>query len=200
MSGSVTVHPHIRGEYLCVCRKPRKSCGSSPHPWGIRQQVWFSCRQDAVHPHIRGEYLQFESFYTPQYGSSPHPWGIRHCVPCRPCRVRFIPTSVGNTLFSRLLIWMVTVHPHIRGEYIQLDAHPLFARGSSPHPWGIRPRCGCPSARQRFIPTSVGNTREEKEVVQSIAVHPHIRGEYQTSKQSIRSQDGSSPHPWGIHR
>src|ERR1035437_5878277 len=32
-----------------------------------------------------------------------------------------------------------------------------------------------------------------------IAVHPHIRGEYDSSSAASQAKDGSPPHPWGIH-
>jgi len=46
----------------------------------------------------------------------------------------------------------------------------------------------------------VGNTQSLHPPCQSIAVHPHIRGEYKVQSASILSICGSSPHPWGIRR
>ena len=91
----------------------------------------------AVHPHIRGEYLiGFDS--TPeQDGSSPHPWGIRQLSIKVPSLKRFIPTSVGNTTPVWGASLQLSVHPHIRGEYVEVSPILVRHRGSSPHPWGI---------------------------------------------------------------
>ncbi len=34
-----TVHPHTRGEYMIPSPRERRSSGSPPHTWGIRQQL-----------------------------------------------------------------------------------------------------------------------------------------------------------------
>ena len=51
-------------------------------------------------------------------GSSPHPWGIRQRTLAERNRLRFIPTSVGNTHYRRYTQRPHAVHPHIRGEYV----------------------------------------------------------------------------------
>ena len=70
--------------------------------------------------------------------------------------------------------------------------------GSSPHPWGIRFLSVGEQGIQRFIPTSVGNTRWARFPITRTTVHPHIRGEYCIRTDIIRCALGSSPHPWGI--
>ena len=113
-------------------------------------------------------------------------------------KIRFIPTSVGNTGDERGQALVQTVHPHIRGEYLSLWFYLFLYLGSSPHPWGIRLihlryRLTC-----RFIPTSVGNTSTYPCPIQGASVHPHIRGEYGQKELQLIFVYGSSPHPWGI--
>ena len=154
----ISVHPHIRGEYVetarrinCGSRFIPTSVGNTTHPPTIQAYL-------SVHPHIRGEYFYLPLPYPRRFGSSPHPWGIRTERIAVDICVRFIPTSVGNTTRWRFSTGRETVHPHIRGEYALDGPWEKLKGGSSPHPWGIQevpvelPRV------PRFIPTSVGNT------------------------------------------
>ncbi len=93
---------------------------------------------------------------------------------------------------------MLTVHPHIRGEYATAGTGNKLGYGSSPHPWGIPQLLGQTPCSFRFIPTSVGNTKYVTHRIPPTAVHPHIRGEYSWRYGSIFCDRGSSPHPWGI--
>ena len=70
--------------------------------------------------------------------------------------LRFIPTCVGKWPASPGAAAFPPVHPHVRGEMLDmlgmLDAH----GGSSPRAWGNGGGDGQGSARIRFIPTCVG--------------------------------------------
>ena len=55
-------------------------------------------------------------------------------------------------------------------------------------------------AWERFIPTCVGNTPPGRIWRRTIAVHPHMRGEYGGPVASEIVVRGSSPHAWGILR
>ena len=151
-------HPHMRGEYTCNAITAWAMLGSSPHAWGIRPIKRTKNNGYSVHPHMRGEYFADDPTTLVRAGSSPHAWGIP--VPkaqARPC-CRFIPTCVGNTMWSASRTGCSTVHPHMRGEYA---VHPIrrgHAAGSSPHAWGIRHRKNRKTVSLRFIPTCVGNT------------------------------------------
>ena len=152
--------------------------GSSPHTWGILSGDLVSwsavrfiptyvghtgrnCRQGhgrPVHPHIRGAYSLSWGSFSFCTGSSPHTWGIPlssllMCIP-----FRFIPTYVGHTGCLLDASPQATVHPHIRGAYVPLQATQFKNSGSSPHTWGIRQ----------------GTMAAEVET----PVHPHIRGAY----------------------
>jgi len=153
----MSVHPHIRGEYLHRHRGHNDCNGSPPHTWGIlqtplpsgrlhrftptyvgnTQQRHHTGRDHTVHPHIRGEYRGCKCHKTTSLGSPPHTWGIR-CSPAAPGRMnRFTPTYVGNTNAPKKIKDVNTVHPHIRGEYMRFDRFVPCRSGSPPHTWGI---------------------------------------------------------------
>ena len=174
-----TVHPHVRGEYPQAALRAIRTVGSSPRAWGIPEvdhlryapsrfiptcvgntsQRRRGYPDQPVHPHVRGEYPSQILPSGRWNGSSPRAWGIPHSVGSRGCRIRFIPTCVGNTLGLRLQGRKEAVHPHVRGEYSVLEVWKYPPAGSSPRAWGIL-RCTVRTiARIRFIPTCVGNTR-----------------------------------------
>ena len=90
-----------------------------------------------------------------------------------------------------------TVHPHARGERIGRPQKERSEDGSSPRPWGTRPRAGHPGPVGRFIPTPVGNATCQQERLTASAVHPHARGERTAAQPGAGSVNGSSPRPWG---
>ena len=51
-----------------------------------------------VHPHVRGEHIFLDLSFIAPIGSSPHPWGTLGGDFNANNPIRFIPTSVGNTL------------------------------------------------------------------------------------------------------
>ncbi len=174
----LSVHPHVRGEYTVTKRARRIFSGSSPRAWGIPGEDPQLLRLPLVHPHVRGEYQAPDCQIENQHGSSPRAWGIRPCDLGGIEAQRFIPTCVGNTPASPILTGMVTVHPHVRGEYSVVTLDVCKKHGSSPRAWGIR-RCRYRRAvDQRFIPTCVGNTRKRPRPQSHYSVHPHVRGEY----------------------
>ena len=131
-------------------------------------------------------------------GSSPRAWGIRrHETPSDTGR-RFIPTCVGNTSRRASSAFRPSVHPHVRGEYPARVNSPVWQRGSSPRAWGILSRPGRMRQAARFIPTCVGNTSMKANMVSSVAVHPHVRGEYCWPSPAWKRSPGSSPRAWGI--
>ena len=133
---------------------------------------------DAVHPHIRGEHKDNLGFQLVVFGSSPHPWGTHRHRSLLKFRLRFIPTSVGNTRLRSLNRPSTPVHPHIRGEHLNYGFLRVVMCGSSPHPWGTQCAACCRQISHRFIPTSVGNTMMRLFQRLPNSVHPHIRGEH----------------------
>ena len=159
-----------------------------------------SSHQDppSVHPHTSGEYRRCILRLGLNLGSSPHKWGIRRCVHCWPCRVRFIPTQVGNTQPLPGACASSPVHPHTSGEYVPVLDDVIRPDGSSPHKWGIRDELGKPELVLRFIPTQVGNTWRTCSGTWTHSVHPHTSGEYFYLLYYYCFPLGSSPHKWGI--
>ena len=131
-----------------------------------------------VHPHMRGEYRWSLPDHPCRAGSSPRAWGIPASTATRRANRRFIPTCVGNTCDSHYRCCRGSVHPHVRGEYINIHCRIVSIVGSSPRAWGIQSHRHAVSGRSRFIPTCVGNTRAVDELDHHLAVHPHVRGEY----------------------
>jgi len=174
---TVTVHPHVCGEYVAIRARVAGRHGSSPRVWGIpgpscywsipsrfiptcvgnTDEILKALLKVTVHPHVCGEYLGTMNANGRARGSSPRVWGIRCSSCCSSWSLRFIPTCVGNTSSSH-------------------DA----------------------SARIRFIPTCVGNTNQRRTFPCLPSVHPHVCGEYVSSPTDHRIQPGSSPRVWGI--
>ncbi len=117
----------------------------------------------------------------------------------RPQR-RFIPTPVGNTTTSSPTPKTSPVHPHARGEHDTGLLRLVRAAGSSPRPWGTPPINTHPPARERFIPTPVGNTAGLRGNCLTWPVHPHARGEHAGRTVTFSYSTGSSPRPWGTRR
>src|SRR6266446_1351838 len=107
---------------------------------------------------MRGEHHEAVYTWWECTGSSPHAWGTHTKTPPRAWTRRFIPTCVGNTVFSVVVCIFVSVHPHMRGEHGYRHGGSSFAGGSSPHAWGTLPVIAIPDGFNRFIPTCVGNT------------------------------------------
>ena len=130
-------------------------------------------------------------------GSSPRPWGTRRAARHQRRRLRFIPTSVGNTPAPAAPPPPTTVHPHVRGEHCPGEKSQKRIAGSSPRPWGTLGAALCDAVPGRFIPTSVGNTQPCWLTSTATAVHPHVRGEHQRGLTAQARKVGSSPRPWG---
>ena len=131
----------------------------------------------SVHPHERGELTEIGPALTAGDGSSPRAWGThRGLSTCSPA-CRFIPTSVGNSKKGLVVFKGLPVHPHERGELLEVD-HPLWRYdGSSPRAWGTPTVLYPHWLFLRFIPTSVGNSCTARYRGRWISVHPHERGE-----------------------
>ena len=112
-------------------------------------------------------------------GSPPHAWGILTYGTYGCLRGRFTPTCVGNTSTIPSRSPVVTVHPHMRGEYGGKGGSVNANAGSPPHAWGIHIFALLSGRRLRFTPTCVGNT--------------------QAQGKTLAEARGSPPHAWGIH-
>ena len=188
----------MRGEYQTGIGIGVPFSGSPPHAWGIRSPPSTPRDRVPVHPHMRGEYPWCHRANAPCAGSPPHAWGIRNRGVLFVQLPRFTPTCVGNTFGRRATTRKASVHPHMRGEYSTASASSIVLGGSPPHAWGIldhrKTVCrlvGSPphawgillrgqtnAVPRRFTPTCVGNTPWRFTVCVTVAVHPHMRGEY----------------------
>ena len=85
---------------------------------------------------MRGELESSDSPDPINRGSSPHAWGtVRKIKPILTIK-RFIPTCVGNCTADGQEVLSPAVHPHMRGELVNIYQTRLAMIGSSPHAWG----------------------------------------------------------------
>ena len=104
-------------------------------------------------------------------------WGTHYLLAVNLSDSRFIPTHVGNTLWT----WTTLA----------------VNCGSSPRMWGTLQRKSSASPEHRFIPTHVGNTMLIPTLMDLEPVHPHACGEhYSWGGVTIKTR-GSSPRMWG---
>ena len=136
----------------------------------------------------------FSSRYS---GSSPRTWGTPGAVwrSLRP--IRFIPTYMGNARRAPGGTATVTVHPHVHGERDYTEIPESITSGSSPRTWGTQCSSATLTFILRFIPTYMGNARENSTATASISVHPHVHGERRCFPVSGFLLVGSSPRTWG---
>ena len=214
------VHPHGRGELTRRFLTSANRVGSSPRAWGTRaaktaimaigrfiptgvgnSRALFRVRPSApVHPHGRGELSAWTPKTATRKGSSPRAWGTPNGLFQAALWWRFIPTGVGNSTGAMISAVTTAVHPHGRGELSDRSAASSGLVGSSPRAWGTRAHRPHAGVGQRFIPTGVGNSQEQKEPALRRAVHPHGRGELVQFPASGFPAAGSSPRAWGTHR
>ena len=166
------------GEHIPAKLQQFYNHGSSPRMWGtqrgvdrIRQNTRFipthvgntfhsssSRILLAVHPHARGEHIICFIIAFLLSGSSPRMWGTRNLTNLQAWLYRFIPTHVGNTFPICTFFVTKSVHPHACGEHRPLTVYAVAPTGSSPRMWGTPIWAQVAVAKQRFIPTHVGNT------------------------------------------
>ena len=173
-----SVHPHVCGEHSPTGKTKRHCNGSSPRLWGTHNYgvlggynhrfiptsvgntlkcslCPISC---SVHPHVCVEHKSTGCRIITSRGSSPRLWGTHYRLNSFCKFVRFIPTSVGNTMASFICA--------------------SSSAGSSPRLWGTRQLCSIRADNNRFIPTSVGNTLSFRYTTTICSVHPHVCGEH----------------------
>ena len=216
-SRSRTVHPHTRGEDAASRGRGRYPRGSPPHAWGRLLRILrlvlglrftptrvgktphrpSGRRGRAVHPHTRGEDRRPGQLRDVSHGSPPHAWGRQ--VEAHPgvVHVRFTPTRVGKTSSRDPDSRWAAVHPHTRGEDVDLVPMVIYARGSPPHAWGRQVNEARPADGLRFTPTRVGKTPCECGRSGRRSVHPHTRGEDASMRSRPKASFGSPPHAWG---
>ena len=191
------VHPHACGEHIRINLELRISTWFIPTPVGNTYLFSKSVMNSTVHPHACGEHAGIDRTSCTYDGSSPRLWGTQGERELSYVHARFIPTPVGNTMLKRHILFKGSVHPHACGEH---GVHPAGRSpypGSSPRLWGTHTGDEIHVGLDRFIPTPVGNTAEDKVNVSITPVHPHACGEHAPRFIPIPKISGSSPRLWG---
>ena len=207
----------MRGDSFDAVLERGRDLGSSPRAWGQRlvQQCLDALRRfiptcvgtatssrasrpsRAVHPHVRGDSDRNGVYVGHVGGSSPRAWGQLSERLDRGRRARFIPTCVGTASASRSPWSAPAVHPHVRGDSLQVHEAEGDHLGSSPRAWG-QPRRWTRVARlSRFIPTCVGTAVCAARCRRRSTVHPHVRGDSVRGEPQAGRSAGSSPRAWG---
>ncbi len=88
-------------------------------------------------------------------------------------------------------------HPHGRGERTAAILAFSDVFGSSPRSWGTQTDLFDLISPGRFIPTVVGNAREDEPYGWAVSVHPHGRGERGAAGAAFLASIGSFPRSWG---
>jgi len=215
-----SVHPHVHGERSVGSWKLLIALGSSPRTWGTQGtsvcQVpgtrfiptymgnagsgGYTAVGRSVHPHVHGERAGRCSFCLHCVGSSPRTWGTLLRVEQGPGNHRFIPTYMGNAHLDAVSAPPIAVHPHVHGERVEGAHGRRRPFGSSPRTWGTQVQGVIEKAKDRFIPTYMGNARQSRRCGRPVSVHPHVHGERTTNPDIKTGVDGSSPRTWGTHR
>ena len=152
-----------------------------------------------VHPHVHGELGNTAAHHWPGTGSSPRAWGTHRthnvAIPCE----RFIPTCMGNSIYSMPQFTLDEVHPHVHGELIPTFRAMAHSVGSSPRAWGTLQLLQHLLLYLRFIPTCMGNSSFSHSAISALTVHPHVHGELAGRSHCNTIGGGSSPRAWGTH-
>ena len=111
---------------------------------------------------------------------------VRSATSCSSCRRSY-----------RVRLGAPAVHPHARGDLRERRSASIAASGPPPRAWGPA-RSSCQRGRSaRSTPTRVGTWRHEVLIHQSVAVHPHARGDLRRPAISLTRSDGPPPRAWG---
>jgi len=90
-----------------------------------------------------------------------------------------------------------SVHPHARGDNVDVPDDTGGAGGSPPRPWGQSYSPGSADRRCRFTPTPVGTMGRGLCRPAARSVHPHARGDNRFDQRLPVLVLGSPPRPWG---
>ena len=130
-------------------------------------------------------------------GSPPRAWGQCSAALFACSNVRFTPTGVG-TMVAELEVWYgLAVHPHGRGDNCLWSTCGAPQNGSPPRAWGQFARASGGRASARFTPTGVGTISSFARPRWSATVHPHGRGDNDSTVIFLKSMYGSPPRAWG---
>ena len=195
------VHPHVRGDGERALRTSYLDPGSPPRAWGRRDGAIPGQREHrftptcvgtapfasaipslcTVHPHVRGDGPPSSGCRSSGRGSPPRAWGRRRQADGGYRSDRFTPTCVGTAAAHGGADRPVTVHPHVRGDGELMRRDFAAQPGSPPRAWGRLDGHGFYFRIFRFTPTCVGTARTRARRCGTRAVHPHVRGDGESS-------------------
>ncbi len=154
--------------------------GSPPQAWGQRTSTSTLQAILSVHPHRRGDNEHPEVLgKATEDGSPPQGWGQRPSLLRCLRRASVHPTSVGTTTWwlSRSKVNQ-TVHPHRCGDNESALCRTKYIGGSPPQVWGQRCKIEPADFGEHGSPPQVwGQRGRPRQSGQSLAVHPHRRGD-----------------------
>ena len=187
-SVALSVHPHVRGDDAHEGRDELLDRGSPPRAWGRFTPTCVGTTRasgtagatSSVHPHVRGDDVWRRLSEQAVAGSPPRAWGRRRRRAGPLDHRRFTPTCVGTTSKSARRRLDVAVHPHVRGDDVQIWGALTLPSGSPPRAWG------------RHALKSYSHT--------SPSVHPHVRGDDALREMAPYLDGGSPPRAWGRRR
>ena len=207
----------MRGENLSGRLSTYAPRGTSPHAWGKldKAPLNFSRKRNiptcvgktslvahatsvvTEHPHMRGENTSSVPSTPERSGTSPHAWGKHQDEANKLSIDRNIPTCVGKTMRSLVIMIFIPEHPHMRGENLSGEGDATPCAGTSPHAWGKHLAAVNQTIFPRNIPTCVGKTNRRRQRCRESTEHPHMRGENVSRPSRPRTAAGTSPHAWG---
>ena len=153
-----TVHPHARGENKRLVVAQPFGHGSPPRARGKQVRQHPGCQTPRFTPTRVGKTSRPLSLPSSSPGSPPRAWGKRICRTSPRSCPRFTPTRVGKTPTSVGPRLARAVHPHARGENVEVTITVRRAHGSPPRAWGKLFAMQHDPGVRRFTPTRVGKT------------------------------------------
>ncbi len=89
------------------------------------------------------------------------------------------------------------VHPHRRGDGFSFSSSGFLSSGSPPQAWGRLNAGPANAPHTRFTPTGVGTASRSSNILKSLPVHPHRRGDGLHVSGAPPLPAGSPPQAWG---
>ena len=111
--------------------------------------------------------------------------------------MRIIPTRVGTRAGQEQVQHELRDHPHACGDKATYQDRHGDWHGSSPRVWGQDHRFRCYAVTYRIIPTRVGTSKKDYNLVGVNKDHPHACGDKFPAHLPMSAQAGSSPRVWG---
>ena len=108
-----------------------------------------------------------------------------------------IPTRVGTRITGKFAVSVTEDHPHACGDKNINCGGTELHLGSSPRVWGQVRNSVLIFTISRIIPTRVGTSKYERQLLSNAEDHPHACGDKHTCQSSEEKIRGSSPRVWG---